>query len=566
MKLDTVNGSGSGAETALDPALQSVESAAVSTGLRRLHPADGLFLRAEHLDQIQTYARELAQVGALAGGTGVAYGFALDLDPVQERVGAGAGLAIDPSGQALRSRGRLEVDLSGLERDVAGRIWIVEVAAAPPIPSGNEPVYAAACASPCGPDSAIQPWLDDAVELRVRAETLTGDWVNADAQHVLSALVSAYFEQERRRGLPWLTPASAGAAVPRLDTRPWASAAPAAAPGPAAVPLGLLARIGGAWHLDVWAARRDRVLSPPAAAWAGRLSLRPQPVFTAQLLQFEDQLAAGALDPDHPLTARFRELPPAGYLPMPAARDVESLGIWLKAVFDDTVQLRLARVSADVAVSAVNLAQHLDRIPLIASAEVPAAVTILVPDIPADLPAVTAADYGWLAFVREPRVGGIDRVDRQAEPVPAQPPGAPETVPAPPPAAPAQPPAAPETATVAAHVVEAPVSRARYRQRVETAAAEAPTARVRFAGDGWDLAADAAAIRRLRKAVEEGGPYSAVDVVATTAEPAGEPLAAARARALAARLGPDDTEIPSAVYSTRGDGADAVFIMVRRVR
>ena len=125
---------------------------------------------------------------------------------------------------------------------------------------------------------------------------------------------------------------------------------------------------------------------------------------------------------------------------MPAVRDVESLEIWLKAVFDDTVQLRLAHVSADVAVSAVNLAQHLDRIPLIASAELPAAVTILVPDIPADLPAVPAADYGWLAFVREPRVGGIAAGPRSrapAEPVPPQPPGAPGDLPTPPPAAPA---------------------------------------------------------------------------------------------------------------------------------
>ena len=571
--LDTVNGKGSAAEAALDPALQSVDSATASTGLRRLHPADGLFLRAEHLDQIQTYARDLAQVGALAGGTGVVYGFTLDLDPDRERVGAGAGLAIDPSGQALRSLSRLEADLAGLERDVVGRVWIVEVVAAPPIPSGNEPVYAAACATSCGPDSSIQPWLDDAVELRVRAETLTGDWVNANAEHALSALVSAYFERERRRGAPWLTPASAGAAVPPLNTRPWASAAPAAAPGPAAVPLGLLARIGDAWYLDVWAARRDRVLTPPAAAWAGRLSLRPQPVFTAQLLQFEDQLAAGSLDPDHPLTARFVELPPAGYLPLPVDRGDQSLDTWLDAVFGGTVQLRVARCSADVAVSAVGLAQHLDRIPLAARADPPVAVGILVPDILADLPAVATADYGWLAFVREPRVGRISRPDRQAEPVPAATPSAPETVPAEPPTAPAEPPpapaeppAAPETATVAAHVVEAPASRARYRQRVETAAAEAPTARVRFAGDGWDLAADAAALRRLRKAVEEGGPYSAVDVVATTADPAGEPLAAARARALAAQLRLGDTEMPSAVYSVPGDGADAVFLMVRRVR
>ena len=146
----------------------------------------------------------------------------------------------------------------------------------------------------------------------------------------------------------------------------------------------------------MWAARRDRILTPPAAAWAGRLGLRPQPVFTAQVLQFEDQLAAGALDPDHPLTARFRELPPAGYLPMPAVRNEESLEIWLEAVFDDTVQLRLIACSADVAVSAVNLAQHLDRIPLIASAELPAGVTILCrTSRPTSRPSPRPTTAGW---------------------------------------------------------------------------------------------------------------------------------------------------------------------------
>jgi hypothetical protein len=115
-------------------------------------------------------------------------------------------------------------------------------------------------------------------------------------------------------------------------------------------------------------------------------------------------------------------------------------------------------------------------------------------------------------------------------------------------------------------VVEAPSSRARYPQRVEAAAAGTPAAEVRFAGSGWDVGADAAGVRKLRRAIDKGGPYSSVDVVATTADPAREPLVAAQARALAARLGVDGTETPGAVYAIRRDGPDAVFLMVRRAR
>jgi hypothetical protein len=559
--LTTVNGTGSaGPQATVDPAPESATSAAASSGLRRLHPADGLFLRAEHLDQIQTYARDLAHLGALAGGSGVGYGFTLDLDPGKQLVGAGAGLAIDPSGQVLRSLGRLEVDLSRLARDVAGRVWIVEVVAAAPIPAGNEPVFTAACAGPCGPDSSIQPWLDTAVELRVRADTLTGDWVDADAEHALSALVSAYFDRERRGGSPWLTPASAGAAVPRLASRPWATGAPPGPPAPAGVPLGLLAWIGGGWCLDVWSARRDRALTPPEVAWQNRLSLRPQPVFTAQVLQFENQLSAGPADPAHPLTDRFVELPPAGYLPRPEPDGDRSLEDRLDAVFAGAARLRLVRCTADAAVTAVGLAQHLNRIPLRANADPPVDLVILVPDIAADLPALSTPGYGWVAFVREPQVAVISRRRPDPSPTPAPAPGSAA------PAAPAAATAVQDTATVRAHVVEASSSRARYAQRLDAAAAGAPAAEIRFPGGGWELAADASAVRRLRKAVDKSGPYSSVDVVATTADPAQEPLAAARARALAAQIGIGDTDPPGAVYATRRDGPDAVFLMVRRTR
>ena len=84
---------------------------------------------------------------------------------------------------------------------------------------------------------------------------------------------------------------------------------------------------------------RDRA---PAVSWQNHLSLRPLPVFTAQLLQFEDQLSTGAADPEHPLTDRFVELPPAGYLPRPLdIGEQNSLEGWLDASFGFAVQLQV---------------------------------------------------------------------------------------------------------------------------------------------------------------------------------------------------------------------------------
>src|SRR3712207_6608012 len=93
---------GSGPATTSGPgASAGVSSAAVGSGIRRLRPVDGLFLRAEHLDRIQDHAAELAALTAGAGGSGVVHGFSLDL--TGERLGSTAGLAFDPSGLALRS-------------------------------------------------------------------------------------------------------------------------------------------------------------------------------------------------------------------------------------------------------------------------------------------------------------------------------------------------------------------------------------------------------------------------------------------------------------------------------
>jgi hypothetical protein len=543
----TLNSKGSSPTATADPRLASAVSAAASSGIRRFEPADGLFLRAEHLAQIEDYAAELSRINGLSGGAGVVYGFTLDLDATRETVGATAGLALDPSGRALRSRERLQVDLSLLERGVTNRIWIVEIVAAEPIPVGNEPLYSAVCSAPCGPESAIQPWLDDAVQLRVRAESLPGDWVDQTADRMLSALVSAYFERERRGGGPWFTPAADGAPVPDVTTWPWATAAPPAAPGPAGVPLGVLARIGDRWYLDVWGARRDRIRTPPDAAWTTHLSRRPGPVFTAQVLQFQDHLARGPFDRQHPLTDRFVELPPAGFLPLPADIVGDGLPSWLDDVFGGSLGIEATPCSADVALSAVDLAQHLDRIPLRGPGErIRPAVQVLVPAVPADLPAVATPQYGWLAFVRRPRLG------RGSSPVtPAAPQAASSGL------------AEPEP--VGVHLVDAPRTLSRYQAAVERAAAEAPIARVVF-DPGWALERQDQAAESIQHAMTAEPAAELWDVVATSADADRGPLVAARARALVTALGLPEARTMTGVFPAVLDGPDAIFLMIRRRR
>jgi hypothetical protein len=551
---------------AADPGLDSAVSPAAASGIRRFEPVDGLFLRAGHLRQIEDYARDLSLVNGLAGGPGVVYGYTLDLDPAKQIVGATSGLAIDPSGRPLRSQARLEVDLGGLARSERGRIWIVEVLAADSIPAGNEPLYSAVCATPCGPETSIQPWRDDAVRLRVRAETLYGGWVDTPPRQRLSALVSAYFDQERRNGDPWLTPAAPGADVPGIGGRPWASAAPAAAPGPAAVPLGLLAWIDGQWILDVWSARRDRMLTPPDTAWQNHLGLRSRPVFTAQVLQFAGQLADQDVNATNPLPPRFVELPPAGFLPLPADFDEQSRGVeqrvqrWLDVIFVGAVQPRLEVCSADVALSAVALAQHLDRIPLVARAEIGPVVQILVPGVAADLPAVTTTRYGWVAFVRSPRFG-----QRKFELVPPRQSPAPGGQPSAPDEAPAAGGAPDEASPVGVHVVTAPSFRGRYLNRVADAAAEPVITELGFPGSGWASAADDEVMESIREAVTRDG-GRLVDMVVTTPDADREPLMAARARALAMRLGLAEPESPVGVFPAVVDGPEAVYLMIRRAR
>jgi hypothetical protein len=414
-------------------------SATSTSGIRRLNPADGLFLRAEHLDQMQTYARELALAGGISGGTGVAYGYGLTLDGSDLHVTPG--LAIDPSGAPLLMDQQTMVSLAHLNTQPSARFWVIEVIAGPDQPADSEPVYGNLCADPCSVTS-IQPWLDSSVRIQVTAnDTLPGLSSVALPTMRRNWLASAYFEQERRDGPPWLTPGQSGQ-VAAINELLWSHPQPAIAPSPAGVPIGALLWVDNAWVLDVWIARRDLIATPPRDAWEWRLGLRPWAVFIAQVLQFQAQLADTpgvamlgeaifgdaeefyeVLQKSVPRSRKamrqlwdewqrqhrqplldgslagngLGELPPAGFLPAPAGEG--ELQQQADAIFGANVVTHLHHNSADAALRAVTGAQHLDRIPLNQPDHKPV-VDVWIPDVVADLPVVRTQSYRWIAFTR----------------------------------------------------------------------------------------------------------------------------------------------------------------------
>ena len=72
--------------------------------ITRLNPADGLFLRAEHLRAMEDYASDLALAVGMAGGPGVVHGYQVSLSQDGSAVQVTGGLAIDPDGRPLRSK------------------------------------------------------------------------------------------------------------------------------------------------------------------------------------------------------------------------------------------------------------------------------------------------------------------------------------------------------------------------------------------------------------------------------------------------------------------------------
>lgn len=426
--------------------------ATVGGGIIRLNPSDGLFLRAQHLTVMEDYALALAQSAALAAGTGVVYGYRAWLDGTLLKVDPG--LAIGPDGRPLRSSQEASVDLSDLTLEADGFI-VVEVIAAS-WDYGQENVYGNLCDDPCSSSAAIHPYQAEGIAINLRPDSMPGLTSQSDEQK-RNWLASRYYERERERGEPWLVPGTTGSAIAGIATIGFSTAT--AAPDGTAVPIAVLLNVGGSWLADLWIARRDLGDPAPRRAWQSRLAMRPWDVFIAQVLQFQaqltdlylasqagpaksaaaeelahtigsirdqfarmrvkphwlsdgiteleralpqlDQAARQAKDPaQYGLSELgFGELPPAGYLPAPAAgQDAEA---YAKRLFGPYVTVRVCRCRADHAVRAVEQAQHLDRIPLDQDDQKNTpSVDVLIPAEPADLAPLYTESYPWLAFVR----------------------------------------------------------------------------------------------------------------------------------------------------------------------
>lgn len=422
-------------------------SPAIAGGVfERLNPADGLFLRADHLKLMQQYASDLAAAVGAGLGPGVVFGFTCRLN--SDAVEATGGLAF-AAGQPLRSTVTTSVSLKDLQLQ-GDDFWVVEI-----VPAtwdyGSEPVYGGLCEDPCGLGSGIRPYAAEGVELKLRHDSLKGFGGKASSLQ-RNWLASQYFEREREYGgasarssnAPWLLPDAPSGTIADITRQSWSEGT--GAYEEAAVPLGVVWKRGDKWQLDVWTARRDRGEPTPAAAWQWRLGWRPRSVFLAQILQFQDQLAQAdrfmarempayvrqALEylgagqeligtirskyagpaVDHLVKAYetlsgqepsslcdvgFEELPPAGYLPWDFQGEQDP-----QYFFGGEVDVRVRECRADFVAHAIEQVQHMDRIPLKGHVNCRPKVDLLIPCEPNDL-AVTSpstSGYGWSAFIR----------------------------------------------------------------------------------------------------------------------------------------------------------------------
>lgn len=566
----------SAAGDALSAAEESVSATSTTSGIRRLNPADGLFLRAEHLDQMQTYARALTLAGGISGGAGVAYGYGLALDGSDLHITPG--LAIDPSGAPLRMDEPVTVSLAPLSTPAA-RFWIVEVIAGPDQPADSEPVYGNLCADPCS-GASIQPWLDSSVRIQVTANDTLPKLASVAPSVLRNWLASAYFEQERRDGPPWLTPGQSGQ-VAAINELPWSGPQPAVAPSPAGVPIGALLRVDNEWVLDVWIARRDLIATPPRDAWEWRLGLRPWAVFIAQVLQFQAQLAGTpgvamlgdavfgdaeqfyeVIQKNVPRSRRaieqmwdewqrkhrqplldgslagngFGELPPAGFLPAPAGQG--ELQQQVGAIFGANVVTHVHHNSADAALRAVTGEQHLDRIPLNQPDHKPV-VDVWIPDVAADLPAVRTQSYGWIAFTR-------CRDEAAVSPPPAVDPVAVFTV----------------SATVSELDANDPLDRVATRLKRGGWKAGELLATLKYPPAEWGVPTPEDALAKIRQAVAQMIPQNRlVGVIGLARTESRRPLAAVRAALLPVGLDQDgDVQLP-ATYVAHHNGEEAIWLV-----
>lgn len=387
-----------------------------STPLIGLNYYDGRFLRADDLNLERQGQRAYVEYSNQASGPGVAYGFDLTVQGTQ--LWLSAGLAVDPQGQLLYLADAVSAEISDLTKASAlsGGTAAPGTAASPagfgpcdqtaaPAGAGTSTaggselylvclsrvqqlcgqgeVLGRICADACV-TATDQLYLVDGVRLSLVPLKLQNPLpalpgVTRPDVHLRSQVASAFFADERDLGGSLL---SAGG----LRSPLWCAGTSSAGAG-GVVPVGVLGWNGSAVTvLDEWTARRERAETPSRAYWAGRMELRPWPVFLAQVLQFQCQLSG--LSQPAPASTRVLldggivELPSAGYLPVEIASGT-ALRQQLQGLLGDGVDLRFCAVRRDQIAHELERAQHMNRISLIrglSSRTDRELVDILVPD------------------------------------------------------------------------------------------------------------------------------------------------------------------------------------------
>jgi hypothetical protein len=331
----------------------------------RLNPVDGLFLRAEHLQAIQNYARELVLACGRGGGAGVVHGYTGRVSGARLQVEGG--LAFTTSGQPLLLDRPVSLALAA-QATSSSAIVVVELLPGS-APTGDfEQVFGLVCDDPCDGGEQFRPYVAEGVRIRLRPVALSlPEW---RGEQFRSAVASAYFERERT-SQPSLLPTSGRHPEPHADLGgdTWSTGTDVV--DQEGVPIGMLVQVGSHWEFDAWAARRDRIEPPPERGWAFRTGRRPWDVFLAQVHQFQAQLAhlripakvRSAVGGAPTLPEHFVELPPAGYLPVNPSAD-ESVDDQITRLFGPGVDLRFCTARPDEIGLALERARHLDRIPL----------------------------------------------------------------------------------------------------------------------------------------------------------------------------------------------------------
>jgi hypothetical protein len=248
------------------------DPATAGGGISRVNAFDGLFLRAEHLELMQDYARELATAVGASGGTGTVWGY--DLSVRGNLLHVEPGLAVDPDGQPLRASEAMTLDLTGLDLGSDG--YALVTVARFTWPYGTEPVQGVLCEDPCSGGGTGRPYRAEGVQARL-VPVLDTQLVGVQAERRRSWLAARLFANERNAADAW--PAKAG---PSLFDRVW-SPPPVPVGATDGVPLGVLVPGDGAWILDTWGVRRDREPTPPTSWWQWQTGMRPWNVFMAQV-------------------------------------------------------------------------------------------------------------------------------------------------------------------------------------------------------------------------------------------------------------------------------------------